>query len=78
MTVTWHIPDELQARLEEAATARGISVEALAVELLAEHATTPTAPPVGRRRLALAAIGGSGVGISHLIDELLAEGFGRD
>jgi hypothetical protein len=34
MSVTLHLPHELVARLEPVATARGISVEALAVELL--------------------------------------------
>lgn len=78
MTVTLRIPDDLVARLEAVAAARGISVEKLAVELLAEH-TTPAEPPVsGRRRLALAGVGASGQGISHRIDELLADGFGRD
>lgn len=34
MTVTLHIPDELERRLQAAATARGISVEEFAVEAL--------------------------------------------
>lgn len=34
MTVTWRLPDELERRLEAAAAARGISVEAFAVEVL--------------------------------------------
>lgn len=80
MTVTLHVPDELVRRLEADAAARGISVEELAVELLSEHTTTPAEPQPAtqRRRLALAGIGASGTGISHRIDELLADGFGRE
>lgn len=74
------MPDELVRRLEAAATARGISVEELAVELLAEAATQPDTPTETstRRHLAFAGIGASKHGISHRIDELLADGFGRD
>jgi len=78
MTVTLHMPAELVARLEAVAAARGVSVEEIAVELLAEHTTAISELPSGRRRLALAGIGASRVGISHRIDELLADGFGRD
>lgn len=80
MTVTLHVPDELVRRLGAVAKVRGISVEEFAVELLSEHTASPvqSQPPTQRRRLALAGIGASGAGISHRIDELLADGFGRD
>lgn len=32
----------------------------------------------GRRRLAIVGVGASGSGIAHRIDEMLADGFGRD
>jgi plasmid stability protein len=72
MSVTLNMPDELVERLQAAATARGISAEELAIELLVEAATPK------RRHLAFAGIGASRHGISHRIEELLADGFGRD
>ena len=72
MTVTLNMPDELVERLQAAATARGISAEELAIELLVEAATPK------RRHLAFAGIGASRHGISHRIEELLPDGFGRD
>ena len=61
------------------------SIEAMALEaldvspLLADIPVLsgPVEPP-RRRRLAFVGIGASGTGTSHRIDELLADGFGRD
>lgn len=76
MSMIVNVPDEVARRLEVAAAARGVTVEELAVEVLAENT-----PAVGeaprRRRLGFVAIGASEHGISHRVDELLADGFGR-
>lgn len=57
--------------------ARGVTVEELAAEIL-----TDNVPEVGgaprRRHLSFAGIGASKHGISHQVDELLADGFGSD
>ena len=77
------LPDEMVRRMEPVAAARGESIETLALEvlnaspLLTEPSEAVIAPR--RRRLALAGIASSGgPGISAKIDELLADGFGRD
>jgi hypothetical protein len=84
MSMVITLPDEMVRRLESVAAARGETIEELALEALdvSPLLTDPT-PVEGqarpRRRLALAGIGSSGgPGISDRIDELLAEGFGRD
>jgi hypothetical protein len=78
MSIVVTVPDDVARRLEAAAAARGIGVHELAVELLAEHTPEPSRPTEARRRLVLAGIGASGTGLSHRIDEMLADGFGRD
>lgn len=77
MSMIVNVPDDVARRFEAAAAARGISVEELAAEVLAAHAPDAGAAP-RRRRLSFAAIGASERGISHQVDELLADGFGRD
>lgn len=70
-------PDDVADRLRSAAKARGVTADELAVELVADHLPLLADSP-GRRRLALAGVGASGTGLTHRIDETLAEGFGRD
>jgi hypothetical protein len=74
MSSTLHVPEELARKLEAAAAARGTTADALATELLRGHILdTPAEQP----KLAFVGIGASGDGISHQIDELLADGFGQ-
>ena len=77
MAMVISIPDEAAQRLRAAASARGLTAEELAVDLVVEHLAELEAPAT-RRRLALSGIGASGSGLSHRIDEILDEGFGRD
>ncbi len=77
MSMTVNVPDEVARRFAVAAAARGVTAEELAAEVLAENA--PEIDEVPRRRhLSFGAIGASKHGISHQVDELLADGFGRD
>ena len=78
MSMIVTVPDGVARRLEAAAAARGISVDEIATEVLAAHTPEPSYPMQARRHLALTGIGASGHGLSHRIDELLADGFGRD
>ena len=75
MTVTLDLPAEAQARLEAEATRRGITLDQLIVEI-ADQLPAESENP--RRKLAFVAMGSSKAGITHQIDELLADGFGRD
>ena len=77
MSMTVNIPDDVARRLEAAAGARGVTVEELAAEVLTDHVSDVEAAPQ-RRRLSFAGIGASKHGISHQVDELLDDGFGRD
>ena len=77
MSMTVNVPDDVARRLEAAAAARGVTVEELAAEVLTDHVPDVEAAP-RRRHLSFAAIGASKHGISHQVDELLADGFGRD
>lgn len=78
MSLIVTVPDDVARRLEAAAAARGISIDEIATEVLAAHTPEPSHPMHARRQLALAGIGASGHGLSHRIDEMLADGFGRD
>lgn len=76
MSVTVEIPAEALARLEAEAARRGVSIDDVIAEL------ADTLPDGGavtpRRALAFAGIGASGQGISDRVEDLLADGFGRD
>ncbi len=77
MSMTVNIPNDIARRLEAVAGARGVTVEELAAEVLADHVSDVEAAP-RRRQLSFAEIGASKHGISHQVDELLGDGFGRD
>lgn len=88
MTVTVELPEAAQARLEAEAARRGITLAQLvaeAAEQVAQRLPAERPPDTGegesetpRRKLGFVGIGASKAGITHQIDELLAEGFGRD
>ena len=75
MTLTLNLPVEAQARLEAEASRRGITLDLLVAELAAGFPVDTGTP---RRKLAFVGMGSSKAGISHQLDELLADGFGRD
>ncbi len=82
MSINVRLPDELARRVEAVAVERGTSVEAAAVDLLDAALSESEHEPVSNgvsRHLAFAAIGASGQsrGAAN-VDELLADGFGRD
>jgi plasmid stability protein len=77
MSMTVNVPDGVARRLEAAAAARGVTAEELAAEVLADNVPDVDEAP-RRRRLSFVGIGASKHGTSHRIDELLADGFGRD
>ena len=73
VSVTVELPDEVLERLEAEAAARGVSVEELVAEALAERFGPE------RRRLSFAAAGRSTTGRRAAeAEELLAEGFATD
>ena len=76
MPLTVELSDDVIRRLRAAAAARGISVEQLAVEALARITAEPE--PAPSAELAFIAAAASAQGITHRIDELLGDGFGRD
>ncbi|WP_462203093.1 hypothetical protein [Frankia sp. CcWB3] len=75
MRLTLDLPDEVVRRLTAEAERRGASL----VEVIADLAAhLPPAAPQSRRRLAFVGAGASAEGITARIDDLLADGFGRD
>jgi hypothetical protein len=75
VTVTFDLPAEALARLQAEATRRGITLD----QLIAEIADSfPAEGETPRRKLAFVGMGASNAGITHQIDELLTDGFGRD
>lgn len=74
--MTVELPEEVLARLRAEAARRQISIDQLIAELVAALPTEPGEPR--RRKLAFVGAGASKAGITHQIDELLADGFGRD
>lgn len=75
MSVTVELSDEALARLRAEAARRQISLDQLIAELAAALPAEPGEVP--RRKLAFVGAGASKAGITHQIDELLADGFGR-
>ena len=75
MSLTLDLPDEVIRRLTAEAERRGARV----VDVIADLATQlPPAEAPARRKLAFVGAGASGSGITPRIDDLLADGFGRD
>jgi hypothetical protein len=75
MSVTFDLPPETLRRLEAEATRRGVTVAVVIAEL-AEG--LPNDAPRPGHRPAFVAVGASQDGITHRMDEILDEGFGRD
>ncbi|WP_250281114.1 MULTISPECIES: hypothetical protein [unclassified Frankia] len=75
MSITLDLPDELVRRLTAEAERRGTHVVDVIADLAAQ---LPPAETSARRRLAFVGVGASHSGITPRIDELLADGFGRD
>ena len=75
------LPDGLAAKVATEASKRGVTPDAVVVEAVEHALAAPSSSDAisgGRRRLALSGIGSSTSGLSDRIDELMAEGFGRD
>jgi hypothetical protein len=71
MSLTLDLPDEVVRRLTAEAERRGARIVDLAAQL-------PPADGSAHRKLAFVGVGASDTGITPHIDELLADGFGRD
>ncbi len=77
MSVTVELPDDMLARLQAEAARRGVSVDAVITELVAQLPVDTPAP--AKRNLAFIGMGASTSGRrARDADEMLAEGFGRD
>lgn len=75
MSVTVDLPAEALRRLEAEAARRQISIDDVIAELAAN---LPVESATTRRQPAFVAIGASEHGITDRVDDILAEGFGRD
>jgi hypothetical protein len=75
MSVTFDLPAATLRRLEAEASRRGVTVAVVIAELA--EALPDNAEPSGHRP-AFVAVGASERGITHRMDEILDEGFGRD
>jgi hypothetical protein len=76
MTVTIDLPADALARLTAEANRRGVSIEAVIADLADQLPADQPGP--ARRSLAFVGAGASGGGITARMEELLADGFGRD
>jgi hypothetical protein len=75
MSLTLDLPDETVRRLTAEAERRGAHLADVIADLAAQ---LPPAEAPARRRLAFVGVGASGAGITPRMDDLLADGFGRD
>lgn len=75
MTIEVDLPEEALRRLKAEANRRGLSVGGLIAELVSELPAQGSGPG---RRPAFVAVGASESGTTDRIEEILAEGFGRD
>ena len=76
MPVTIELPADAHARLKAEAARRGVTLDEVIAQLAEHLPAEPTETP--RRKLAFIGAGASKAGISHQIQELLEDGFGRD
>lgn len=75
MSANVELPDETLGRIEAEAARRGVTV----AEVIAEFAERLPAPAQAERsRPSFVGAGASAEGLTHRIDELLSDGFGRD
>ena len=74
-SVTLDLPDDVVRRLTAEAQRRGMRLVDVIIDLVT-RLPSPEAP--AGRRLAFVGAGESGVGITPRMDDLLADGFGRD
>jgi hypothetical protein len=75
MSVTLDLPEDVLQRLTAEAKRRGVALADVVTDLATQ--LLPADQP-RRRRLAFVGAGASASGITHRIDQLLDEGFGRD
>ena len=75
--MTVDLPAPVLARLRAEAARRGVRIDEVIAELAGQLPADEHAPG-GARRLAFVAAGASEFGITPRLDELLADGFGRD
>jgi hypothetical protein len=75
MSLTLDLPDETVRRLAAEAERRGAHLADVIADLAAQ---LPPAEAPARRRLAFVGVGASGTGVTPRMDDLLADGFGRD
>ncbi len=73
--MTVELPEHIVSRLEAEANRRGVSIDVVVAELVAQLPAKRSAAQTGR--LAFVGAGASASGITHRIDELLDGGFGR-
>jgi hypothetical protein len=75
MSVTVELSPEVVRHLEAEAARRGTSID----EVIAELASALPAGTGGpRRNPGFVGVGNSGQGVSHRIDDLLGDGYGRE
>ena len=74
MSVTVDLPEHVVQRLTAEADRRGVALADLIADLAAQLPDSDQP----RRRLAFVGVGASRSGISERVDDLLAEGFGRE
>jgi hypothetical protein len=75
MLVTVELSEQALRRLEAEAARRGASIGVVIGDLAVG---LPAVPAGSRRRPAFVAVGASTHGTTDRLDEILAEGFGRD
>jgi ribosomal protein S12 methylthiotransferase accessory factor YcaO len=78
MSVTLELSAEVLARLQGEAARRGVPVDQVIAELAAQLPAIDSTTTQSRQPLAFVGAGASVAGITPYMDELLAEGFGRD
>lgn len=75
MGVTLDLPEDVVRRLTAEADRRGVALSEIVTDLATQ---LPPVDQPARRSLAFVGVGASRSGITHRVDGLLDEGFGRD